>query len=321
MRMQAANSTAAEASGRRLTRSLQHVPNLASPSSSSSYSTSSSLSPISSRSLSPSEQPRSALSGRACELSTVSEVAALPHVDSARLRSSVMRPAISTGESTADSLEQVCSASFFKQSERSFATFLLCQNPTCVFWVVAAVIQPLELGFCCSLSTTTLGFVLLSFNPHTQAFAAVIHMLYAMALLQSSNQLVQAFAAVIQLLHPGFCCSPPTTICKGVTAFVQTPYVRCLMSSNQLVQAFAAVITTLHTVSNHQRHVRVCLQSPNHQRHESTESVMSSQSERYADALGWAAPLIHIDGPCGAPAQNYKDYKVLLLVVSTPHLV
>ena len=274
--MQAANSTAAEASGRRLTRSLQHVPNLASPSSSSSYSTSSSLSPISSRSFSPSEQPRSALSGRACELSTVSEVAALPHVDSARLRSSVMRPAISTGESTADSLAQVCSASFFKQSERSFATFLLCRNPTCVFWVVAAVIQPLELGFCCSLSTTTLGVVLLSFNPHTQAFAAVIHMLYAMALLQSSNQ---------------------------------------------LVQAFAAVITTLHTVSNHQRHVRVCLQSPNHQRHESTESVMSSQSERYADALGWAAPLIHIDGPCGAPAQNYKDYKVLLLVVSTPHLV
>jgi hypothetical protein len=108
--MQAANSTAAEASGRRLTRSLQHVPNLASPSSSSSYSTSSSLSPISSRSFSPSEQPRTALSGRACELSTVSEVAALPHVDSARLRSSVMRPAISTGESTAES-QQVCSAS------------------------------------------------------------------------------------------------------------------------------------------------------------------------------------------------------------------
>ena len=166
--MQAANSTAAEASGRRLTRSLQHVQNLASPSSS--YSTSSSLSP--------SEQPRSALSGRACELSTVSEVAALPHVDSARLRSSVMRPAISTGESTADSLAQVCSASFFEQSERSFATFLLCGNPTCVFWVVAAVIQPLELGFCCSQpqhwglccchSTPTLRLLLLSSTCYMQ---------------------------------------------------------------------------------------------------------------------------------------------------------
>lgn len=158
-RQLAANSTAAEASGRRLTRSLQHVPNLASPSSSCSTSTSSSLSPISSRSLSPLEQPRSAQSGRPCELSTVSEVAALPHVDSARLRSTVMRPASSTGESTGESQ-----------------------------------------------------------------------------------------------------------------------------------------------------------QSPNHVRHESMESVMSGQSERYADALGWPAPLIHIDGPCGAPAQNYKDYKVLLLV-------
>ncbi len=74
---------------------------------------------MSSRSLSPSEQPRTALSGRACELSTVSEVAALPHVDSARLRSTVMRPATSTGESTAES-QQVCTASLFNQLERSF---------------------------------------------------------------------------------------------------------------------------------------------------------------------------------------------------------
>ncbi len=76
---------------------------------------------------------------------------------------------------------------------------------------------------------------------------------------------------------------------------------------------FAALLQPLH--------VRVLLQSPDHVRHESMESVMSGQSERYADALGWPAPLIHIDGPCGAPAQNYKDYKVLLLVVSIPHLV
>ncbi|KAL0020140.1 hypothetical protein WJX77_006430 [Trebouxia sp. C0004] len=157
-RQLAANSTAMESSGRRLTRSSQHVPNLASPSSSNSTSLSSSLSPLSSRSLSPSEQPGTALSGRTCELSTVSEVA-LPHMDSARLRSSVMRPANSTGQSTAESQ-----------------------------------------------------------------------------------------------------------------------------------------------------------QSPNHKRRESMESVISGQSERYADAMGWPAPLIHIDGPCGAPAQNYKDYKVLLLV-------
>ena len=188
--MQAANSTAAEVSGRRLTRSLQHVPNLASPSSSSSYSTSSSLSPISSRSFSPSEQPRSALSGRACELSTVSEVAALPHVDSAKLRSSVMQPAISTGESTADSLAQVCSASLFNQSERSFATFLLCQNLTCEFWVVAAVIQSQTIGFCCRCSTNALAVLLQSFN-HTQAFAAGHLQLHTMC---------EAVAAVIPTL-------------------------------------------------------------------------------------------------------------------------
>ncbi|KAA6420141.1 MAG: hypothetical protein FRX49_09990 [Trebouxia sp. A1-2] len=159
-----ANSTALEASGRHLTWSLQHAPNPASPSSPYSTSFSSSLSPMSSRSLLSSEQPRTALSGTACELSTVSEVAALPHVDSARLRSTVMRPASSTGESTADSQ------------------------------------QPLS-----------------------------------------------------------------------------------------------------------------------HVRHESTDSVMSGQSERYADAMGWPAPLIHIDGPCGAPAQNYRDYKVLLLVGGHPN--
>ena len=67
--------------------------------------------------------------------------------------------------------------------------------------------------------------------------------------------------------------------------------------------------------------VRILLQPLSHVRHESTDSVMSGQSERYADAMGWPAPLIHIDGPCGAPAQNYRDYKVLLLVVSIPHLV
>lgn len=166
---QAANSTAAEASGRRLTRSLQHVPNLASPLSSYSTSISSSLSPISSRSLSPSEQPRSAQSGRLCELSTVSEVAALPHVDSARLRSSVMRPATSTGESTAESY-QVCSAALFKQPERSFETFLSRLNPTYVFRIFAAVIQPLYLGFCCSHQTTTLRLLLQSSTHYMLGF-------------------------------------------------------------------------------------------------------------------------------------------------------
>ena len=183
--MQAANSTAAEASGRRLTRSLQYVPDLASPSSSYSTSTSSSLSPISSPSLSPSEQPRSAQSGRLYELSTVSEVAALPHVDSARLRSTVMRPATSTGESTDSQL--VRSASRFKQPEHSFGTFLSRLNPSCLFWVVAAVIQPQELRFCCSLSTNTLGVSLQSFIHHTQAFAAVVCTLYVRLLLQSSQ--------------------------------------------------------------------------------------------------------------------------------------
>ena len=36
----------------------------------------------------------------------------------------------------------------------------------------------------------------------------------------------------------------------------------------------------------------------------------------HEDDMSWKAPIIHIDGPSGAPAQNYKDYKVLLLVVS-----
>ena len=44
--------------------------------------------------------------------------------------------------------------------------------------------------------------------------------------------------------------------------------------------------------------------------------IMLNDSHQYAEAVGWQAPVIHVDGPCGAPAQNYKDYKVLLLVVS-----
>ena len=47
------------------------------------------------------------------------------------------------------------------------------------------------------------------------------------------------------------------------------------------------------------------------------ELVFANESDRFMGVMGWPKPIIHIDGPCGAPAQNYKDYKVLLLVVST----
>ena len=44
--------------------------------------------------------------------------------------------------------------------------------------------------------------------------------------------------------------------------------------------------------------------------------MMFDSPDRHEDEMSWKAPIIHIDGPSGAPAQNYKDYKVLLLVVS-----
>lgn len=50
--------------------------------------------------------------------------------------------------------------------------------------------------------------------------------------------------------------------------------------------------------------------------HEGVEdhSIFVNESDGLVEAMGWSAPIIHVDGPCGAPAQNYKDYKVLLLV-------
>ena len=45
--------------------------------------------------------------------------------------------------------------------------------------------------------------------------------------------------------------------------------------------------------------------------------VMLSEDGCQSDEMSWKAPIIHVDGPSGAPAQNYKDYEVLLLVVST----
>ena len=47
------------------------------------------------------------------------------------------------------------------------------------------------------------------------------------------------------------------------------------------------------------------------------ELVFANESDRFVGVMGWQKPVIHMDGLCGAPAQNYKDYKVLLLVVST----
>ena len=44
--------------------------------------------------------------------------------------------------------------------------------------------------------------------------------------------------------------------------------------------------------------------------------VLLGESGHHDDGWSWKAPIIHVDGPSGAPAQNYKDYKVLLLVVS-----
>ncbi|KAL3159009.1 hypothetical protein ABBQ32_011011 [Trebouxia sp. C0010 RCD-2024] len=43
-------------------------------------------------------------------------------------------------------------------------------------------------------------------------------------------------------------------------------------------------------------------------------SSFFDESDSLVEAMGWKAPIIHVDGPNGAPAQNYKDYKVLLLV-------
>lgn len=65
--------------------------------------------------------------------------------------------------------------------------------------------------------------------------------------------------------------------------------------------------------------VVVCLQLLDSNHQSSTDGLFSflTQSERYADDAGWKTPIIHIDGPCGAPAQNYKDYKILLLVVNS----
>ena len=45
--------------------------------------------------------------------------------------------------------------------------------------------------------------------------------------------------------------------------------------------------------------------------------MMLEENNHHKDEMSWRAPIIHVDGPSGAPAQNYKDYKVLLLVVST----
>lgn len=46
------------------------------------------------------------------------------------------------------------------------------------------------------------------------------------------------------------------------------------------------------------------------------ESINPSESNHHEGVVGWKAPIIHVDGPCGAPAQHYKNYQVLLLVVS-----
>ena len=46
--------------------------------------------------------------------------------------------------------------------------------------------------------------------------------------------------------------------------------------------------------------------------------VMLDEHARHEEEWSWKAPIIHVDGPSGAPAQNYKDYKVLLLVVRVP---
>ena len=105
------------------------------------------------------------------------------------------------------------------------------------------------------------------------------------------------------------------------TAFVPegavsvTPSNDHALTTAQLCQACRALQKHALFLIFYIAHAWVQAHSPNHSRYNSQEEVLLRESEQHADAAAWDAPIIHLDGPAGAPAQNYKDYKVLLLVV------